>query len=150
MVSLQTPAPLWNLNANPFNDEPRTPRASSRVALEITKRVSDNIDTLSAPSFSEPQQKRYKLNSSYNSQSPLSSPLFNAALQRMRQGDALRKLKEQRYADADNRKGEEAMKHLRAVTTAASPAEKSSPTSTQVKLGRQLPERRRSEPARSA
>jgi hypothetical protein len=86
---------------------------------------------------------KYNYKPSYNPR----TPLFNVALQRMRQGGALQKLREQR--DADNAKKEEAMKRLRALS-GTDPAAKG-PSSPRVNLGgRQAPLRRTSGLARSA
>jgi hypothetical protein len=102
----------------------------------------ENLDTLSAPLF-EGAPHKCKFRSSYNPR----TPMFNIALQRMREGDALKRLREER--DADDARNEEAMKRLRALSAASNPAEKG-PAALQVTLGRQAPERRMSGLARSA
>jgi hypothetical protein len=143
-ISLETPSPSWNLSSNPYDCGPETPQRCSRVGPELNKRVLDSLETLEAPCLGAgPEVMKYNYKPSYNPR----TPLFNVALQRMRQGGALQKLREQR--DADNAKKEEAMKRLRALS-GTDPAAKG-PSSPRVNLGgRQAPLRRTSGLARSA
>lgn len=136
MVSIQSPIPFEN--QNPFDYEPQPPRMHSRVGLDITRRVMNNLDTLSTPTFDQwSNRPGSHLKTHYDSQ----SPLFHMALQRMRNGSGLQRLKEQR--DAENARGDAALERL------TSPEDKGLPVS-HVNLGRQAADRRRSSLARSA
>jgi hypothetical protein len=80
---------------------PPTPRFQNRVSSETTKRLLSNLENLSVPSFEEPASptKRLKpLTLPLESTSSVSQPMLDAALQRMRNGIALQRLRVERDA----------------------------------------------------
>jgi hypothetical protein len=145
--------PTQSRSSNYNNFLPSAPRRKSRVALEITALVLENLDSLSAPplNLDSPAATNYTF-SSFHPQ----SPLFSKSLLQMRQGDALQKLRDQRDAAlADERVQEEAQENetarLRALSVQDSKPEKAAPLSPKVKLvGRHTPKRRNSSTALSA
>lgn len=136
MMSFETPPPPATFS-NPFDYEPCTPR-NSRVVTDLSRRILGNIDNLRAPCLSVPAVLRKEIPTK-------SSPKFDAALNRMRSGTTLERLKQQR--DMETARQEEAMNRLRVISVQPSDKGISNPT---VNLGRQAPERRSSGMARSA
>jgi hypothetical protein len=142
------------------NSPPSAPSRKSRVALEITTLVLDNLESLSAPLFDpdSPTTANFSFSSSsfYNPQ----TPLFNKCLQHMSQGDALQKLRDQRDAAAslakereqeEQQQEQQATARLCAMSVQDSKSEKDSPSSPKVKLvGRHAPRRVNSGMAPSA
>lgn len=120
MTLPQTPESSKTSSENPFSHLPNAPQRM-RSKLD-SQHITENLELLCVPST---------MNSNYEAQGRrlvVKSHLFDAALNRMRQGEALQKLRlQQEEADAGT-KGRNA---------------------TTLSLGRRLPERRMSN-ARSA
>jgi hypothetical protein len=122
--------------------------------LDITTRVLDNLESLSAPPLaSNSSAINYHFSSFHNPQ----NPLFKKSLLHMRQGgDALQKLRDQRDAAlAKEREQEEAQEkataRLRALSVQDSKSEKDALLNPIVKLvGRRTPIRANSSTALSA
>lgn len=134
--NLETPHPSWNRSSNPYDSEPDTPQAGSRVPLHLQQRVLDNLEALKAPTFGVgPEVMKYNNKISY---SPRTSQ-FNMALQRMREGGALQKLREQR--DADLAKKEESHNRPNVLSASSNPDEKglSSPPRVTLRDERDAP-----------
>lgn len=82
---------------NPFESMPATPLMGSRVNNETSRRVMDNLEILCVPSVMSSADGR----TSKIQMRSANPRMMNAALQRMRQGDALerlRKLQEEPHA----------------------------------------------------
>ena len=139
MATLFETPPQQGWPRNPFDMEPETPRCV-RETSNMTRRVLGNLDKLYAPLFTGPMPSNSSLSL------PRHSTHFNDALERMRDGSALQRLKQQR--DIDSVRQEEAMRHLQELSTNIEPEKHVA--SSNVILGRQSPEQRRSGPARSA
>ena len=82
-------------NNSPYDSEPDAPSAPKRVPWQLQQRIMDIVDVLKAPGLSPGVMKfHYKLFSTRR------TPKLRAALQRMKESEALQKLKTER--DADN------------------------------------------------
>jgi hypothetical protein len=135
------------------NSPPSAPRRKSRVALEITTRVLDNLESLGVfPFASDSPATNYNFSSFYNPQ----TALFNTSLLQMRQGGALQKLRDQRDAALAKEREQEATQEMAtarlfALSVQDSKSEKGAPSSPTVKLvGRIAPKRANSSTALSA
>jgi hypothetical protein len=95
MMCQGTPAANRSIQ-NPFNFMPETPSVESRVNHEATQSVLDNLDALYAPSIKSAEYGGMKI------QMKSENHTFNVALQRMRQGDALRRLRKQQEERINN------------------------------------------------
>ena len=96
-------SPSWDNSQhrfdNPFDYMPGKPTFHNRVNAETTKRLLSNLESLAVPSFeSSPMKRRKPL--SLRLEASSSTPQFQAALQRMREGSALRRLQLERDAAA--------------------------------------------------
>jgi hypothetical protein len=146
--------PTQSCSSNYNYSPPSAPRRKYRVSLDITTRVLDNLESLSAPPLaSDSPATDYNFSSFYNPQ----NPLFKKSLLQMCQGgDALQKLRDQRDAAlAKEREQEEAQEkataRLRALSVQDSKSEKCSPSSPKVKLvGQHAPKRANGSTALSA
>ena len=122
----QTPVSSRVLKENPFGHLPDAPsRNRSRIDEAMTQRVYDNLEILSVPPI-------HATCDIHGRRLDVENPLFNAALNRMRQGDALRKLRRQQEEGGGSEQ-----------------TDMKGPITPILSLGRGLPERRRST-ARSA
>jgi hypothetical protein len=117
---------------NPFDSMPQTPRVTKRVVTT----TAGNLQYLSAPLFPESPTKRMK--HSFTFKTTDTNPLFHAALQRMKEGGALEKLKQQR--DDQRAKADELTKRMEALSSGSS-HEKVDTTSNTVTLGRNVKRR---------
>ena len=150
-ICLDTPESQWKPYDRFDLSPPPPPRGGNRVAYEITRLVLENLDSLSAPSFESGNSPAfdYNFSSSYNPQ----TPMFNSALLRMRQGDALQRLRGEREAAfakelEEKKRTELAAERLRSMSL--QDAVKDGPSSPRVTLGRSPPARCSSGMARSA
>ena len=96
-------SPSWDNSQhrldNPFDYMPGKPAFHNRVNAETTKRLLSNLESLAVPSFeASPMKRRKPLTLRLEASS--STPQFQAALQRMREGSALRRLQLERDAAA--------------------------------------------------
>jgi len=107
--------------------------------------VLGNLENLSAPTLSD--SSACSCCSAIKPLSPTQKDKFSAAMERMRDGSSLQRLKRER--DIENVRQEEAMNRLQSLTTSAEPNDKGV-SNPHVNLGRQAPERRMSGLARSA
>jgi hypothetical protein len=152
-VSVGSPPCSWNLTKFDVSPPP-PPRGGRRFTAEIASIILDNLDSLGAPSL----DKETSLPTIYDfslSYYPQSNPLFDKALQRMRQGGALEKLRAQRDAakELEEKRAEAqerlAAAKLRSLSLQEASTDKRS-TRDPVTLGRQPPTRRKSSNALSA
>ncbi|KAL3899006.1 MAG: hypothetical protein SGARI_006553, partial [Bacillariaceae sp.] len=108
-----TSSPTWDSNIqrldNPFDYMPAKPSFHNRVNSETSKRLLSNLDTLSVPSFEASPGKRRKPLTLRLESTAQATPQFHAALQRMREGGALRRLQLERDAVTDTEKEEETL-----------------------------------------
>jgi hypothetical protein len=130
--------PTQTCSSNNSNSPPSAPRRTSRVTLENTTLVLDNLESLSVVPFaSDSPAINYNLSSFYNPQ----TALFNKSFLQMRQGGALQKLQDQRDAAlAKEREQEEtqekATARLFSLSVQDSKSEKGTPWNPNVKLVR--------------
>jgi hypothetical protein len=129
----ETPVVKKTLKSNPFEFLPVAPKHNSRVDKEKRQRIMDNLEILCAPSFTstEYESSTECERRTYQIDSPRTLK-FNFALERMRQGDALRRLRK--------------LQEEEQACSGESPAEKSGSSLRQsiLDFGRRIPERKRS------
>jgi hypothetical protein len=123
----ETPVVKRTLKSNPFEFLPVAPKPNSRVDRKKRQRIMDNLQILCAPSFTSTEREKriYRIDSTR-------TPKLDFALERMRQGDALRRLRKLREEEQ--------------TCSGESPAQKSesSGRTSILDFGRRIPERRRS------
>ncbi|KAG7374587.1 hypothetical protein IV203_013682 [Nitzschia inconspicua] len=98
-LAFETPFSRYNqcLISNPFDRMPSTPRISNRCCNDTSKRLLSNVDRLSVPSLNDSRSNR-RISSfpAMYTGSASDRPSFDAALQRMRDGRGLQRLRAER------------------------------------------------------
>ena len=96
--------PTWGYHKsiliNPYDSMPQTPQKATRVlSQDVTKRVLADLNSLSVPTMLNHNEKIKPITfRTHNNSTTSSSPLFHNALKRMRDGKALKRLKDERDA----------------------------------------------------